>query len=227
MNRNANRRLLPSTFALLLALGALCSLASAATITIGTNTAGNAFPFDFPAYSGEYQQVYTAASFLGPMQIRQITFFPFSVLTSITGTYAISLSTTSVGVSSLTTYANNIGPDNALFFSGSVSGVLSFSGVPFLYDPSHGNLLMDVHVIIPNNTAGSLAAGCSTATNREFNIGGNGSPVTGLSTCPGGSNGLQTQFSTVSSTIPEPGTFMLLSIGLLGLGSTIRRKLGS
>jgi hypothetical protein len=214
----------------------LAGSASAGTITFGTGTGGNAFPFTATSYLGEYQQVYDASLFSGPVDITQITFFraPGFASASISGNFTISLSTSSATVSSLSTvYANNIGPDNSLFFGGSVSNVLSFTGTPFLLDPSHGNLLLDLIVNTSDSVQSSLAAGCSTQTNRVFNFSGN-STSHGIGANPGqctpNSYGLETQFTFTPAQVPEPSVLTLFGAGLLGLvglGATRRRKLTS
>lgn len=139
-----------------------------------------------------------------------------------TGTYTLSFSTTSVGPTSLSTvYANNIGSNNKLFFSGSVTDAISFTGAPFLFDPSEGNLVLDL-IVKRGNTApqSSFAAGCSGDTNRGYNffgsstshgIGGN------LGECTPNSYGRKTQFTVSPATVPEPSSFAPLASGLLGL----------
>jgi len=66
------------------------------------------------------------------------------------GTYTISLSTTSASVNGLSTnLANNIGADNVILFNGTLPAIaggqldISLSG-SFLYNPSAGNLLLNV-----------------------------------------------------------------------------------
>src|SRR5580704_12002820 len=162
--------------------GSFCGVASADSVTIGNATSNNGDPFNVPTYIGDYQQVYNAALFSGPVDITAITFFAATTIptTTISGDFTLDLSTTSAGSDTLsTTYADNLGADNTQFFSGVVSKVLTFDGTPFLYDPSQGNLLLDVDVLSKPLGSGALAAGCSTDTNRVFNLGGNGAPTIG------------------------------------------------
>jgi hypothetical protein len=221
-------------FGVALMLGlAISEVASAGTITFGTAPAGQAFPF-MVDYVGEYQQVYNGALFSGPVSITQITFFggPRSPGT-ISGDYTLRLSTTSAAPSTLSTiYADNIGLDNAVFFSGAVSNTLSFSGMPFVFDPADGNLLLDVLVNTSNdvpvtNPVGFLASGCSTDTNRVFNLSGNGPSAIGLGSDPTlcSSYGLQTQFTFTSAQVPEPSELAVFGTGLLALmGFGVRRQ---
>ena len=201
----------------------LCIPASADTITIGGTNSDNKYPFS-SLYVGDYQQVYDASAFSGAVYISGVAFFEDDVYAggSISGDYDIYFSTTAAGVGSLsTTYSNNLGSDNALFFTGAVSNVLSFVGTPFFYDPSVGNLLMSVHV---NTGSGipSLEAGLNDpATSRIYNSNGSGDPTAD-------NKGLMTQFtvSSAESSIPEPTSLLLLGtgLGILGLAACRRNR---
>lgn len=133
------------------------------------NTEGNganAFPFDIssagrPTNTMRYQQLYGAAQFSSAGFITQILFRPDAAgvaFNTVLSDMQINLSTTSVpddGLSFL--FANNIGSDETVVFSGPLplssdntgGGPKDFDIVinltaPFFYDPSAGNLLLDV-----------------------------------------------------------------------------------
>jgi hypothetical protein len=128
----------------------------------------NGLPFNIsPGTSTRYQQVYAASEFSAlqePMLIKKIRFRPDAAVGSFSATLAdvqINLSTTHSGPNSLsTTFTNNIGPDDTVVFprgplalsslaTGPVGGPKAFDIVitlarPFFYDPTLGNLLLEV-----------------------------------------------------------------------------------
>ena len=122
---------------------------------------GNSIPFGcnyFDESDTDYQQVYGSTNFVGPITIIGLEFFntvDFSGggTEAQAGSYVISLSTTQAAVNGLdaTDLSNNLGPDNTTVYSGDVptlsDGVLKFTlTTPFTYDPSKGNLLLDVQL---------------------------------------------------------------------------------
>ncbi len=187
---------------------------------------GNCIPFGC-TLSAIYQQVYNSNAFPGAITITGLTFFhtqyaPGGDLN--TGTYTVSLSTTSKAVDGLNTvnFDENLGADNALFFSGTLPASVPFgesftlSGGPFAYDPALGNLLVDIRIADIGNTGPGTYLDYrhepGTLFSRAGSFGGN-------------SSGLVTQFETEAAAIPEPGTLSLLAAGLLAL-PLLRRRSG-
>ncbi len=135
-------------------------IASASSITIGLPASDrNAFPFGGTGTNPNptrYQQVYSSAVFPGPMDIGSIEFFLDQGVFNgdlASGTFTLSFSTTAKAVDALDTvnFNNNQGADNQLFVSQVLAGgappsVLSFTGAPFHYDPTGGNLLLDIQI---------------------------------------------------------------------------------
>ncbi len=189
---------------------------------LDSNT-GNPYP------STRYQQVYAASNFVsGPIAINRLSFFLSPSYTAgplNTGTYTIALSTTTAAVNGLSsTFASNLGADNTIFgvfnLGGSAPSTLTFTGATFNYDPSLGNLLLDVQASI---TAGSTAASVSTsyyearyedaagAFSRQHNFG-----------TIFDNTGLVTEFGFVQ--VPEPSSYALLAAGLAVMGLVARRR---
>ena len=170
----------------ILMICALCSAAAAATVTVPGSwgsTAGTSQPLPILSNANfRYQQL------IGPEQfgsgtallITKIAFraFPGSgPLNSTVTTLTVHMSTSPLFPNTdngrtimSTTYANNVGPDNTLVYSG--PGALSGPGcagpspcvfdqmlpltTPFLYNPSTGSLLIDFQFTGYTATAGSL-----------------------------------------------------------------------
>jgi len=201
-----------------------------------------------------YQQVYSSSEFAslgGPVTISAILFRPdgivgnafFATLSSV----LIELSTTPVTPATLsTTFANNIGSNDTIVFNGPLALSSSFAGpsggpkdfdivinltTPFVYDPSAGSLLLDVR-----NFDGSRADrtgqfdsdATATGTQRVFSttdvnattgtLGGDGTQV-GFN-----DRGLVTEFEFTATT-PEPSTFGMAILGVIGLIALARLKL--
>jgi hypothetical protein len=228
---------------LLLGVWLAWAIPAAANVTIGLpadpNT-GNWYPFGC-AYStlgtGEYQQVYTKSLFSGPITITNLEFFNTQFNSGATamnsGNWAISLSTTSRDWNTLsTTFSSNIGANNTLVFSGDPSQPWTFGNTlvinlstPFTYDPSQGNLLMDVVATNTSQIGGSIFFDTNGVNNNGFNgntiMGRVYSDAGGIAVNSG--YGLVTEFSTGATAVPEPISLLFLGAGLVGM-AVIKRK---
>jgi hypothetical protein len=189
-----------------------------------------------------FQQVYAASQFSGNGVITQIAFRPdvtFGNAFSMTiANLQIDLSTTSANPDGLSdVFANNVGADDLVVYAGPFSVATSFSGpaagpkafdivinltTPFFYNPSLGNLLLDVR----NFSGASLITcppqfqSCTSVLDAQA---GFGDSVSRAWSATGGLGnptvfnkdtwGVVTQFTIV----PGPGTFATVAIVLLWL----------
>ncbi len=214
---------------LLIVLSGLMLAASSAqaSLIIGTTAGSNCYPFgcnDSGISVGQsihFQQIYSSTEFTGPINIESLTFYssllPGNILS---GNYTFHLSTAAVSLFAMsTTLADNIGADNALFFSGSLgTGSLAFTvtGTPFYYDPALGDLLLDIVVNDQDNVPNSGNNGYNdavgspvTVTQRGFAVGNSGGIV--------GTGALVTGFNVTPVSVPVPGTLALVGLCLAGL----------
>jgi hypothetical protein len=204
--------------------------ASADTITfVTTEGDNNIFPFGDVQYFGEYQQVYRAGAFPSAITLRSATFTasPETVglprrATTVSSSLSLGLSTTEAGPMSLSsTLDDNRGPNSVRVFAGVVTGVAAepFSfridfETPFVYDPSDGNLLLDVFIdanVTPENLLFPFAFGPSPDMGRVFRACCNGALLAG------GNQGLLTRFEGTTP-VPEPGTLLFFATGALAIG---------
>ena len=191
-------------------------------ITIGEPvTSQNCIPLGGCYGGSNYQQIYSSSAFPTALSIGTIDFFQTRMVggTLSSGTFAFYLSSTSTAVTGLdlSSFDNNLGSDNQLFgvftlTGGPAPSVLSFSGTPFSYDPTLGNLLLDIRV---TGYSGSLNpsyydASHNPSYSRMWEIGAGSVGY-----------GLVTRYSTTS--VPEPSTLLLLSGGL-GLVAVLRKR---
>jgi hypothetical protein len=193
--------------------------------------AGNCYPFGC-AYNGEYQQVYASNQFSSPVVIIGLEFFntqvDFGATSLNSGNWAISLSTTGAAYNTLSpNFASNIGGNNTLVFTGDLGQPWGFFGyplvinfsTPFSYDPSAGNLLMDVNVTGATLTDAPVFFDVSgnyfpnTIMGRVFETSGGSAVEAGY--------GLVTDFVTQT---PEPSFYVVLPGSILALAALVRRR---
>ena len=198
-----------------------------------------------------FQQVYGRGQFLssgvsGPVLISQFA------LRAFPDTGPASLSPTSLDIYASTssfapnnnpgntlitgTFATNLGPDNTLVFSGPLAlsspgcagpsacpfdMVVTFDS-PFLYNPTHGFLLLDFHF------TGYAGSGFSDSRQFAFPPGGPIASVIGRLGDPTGevfTEGVITQFTY--EVVPEPASGVLLLSGLGVLVAFRQRRASS
>jgi len=191
----------------------------------------NAFPFStLPSYYGyastRYQQVYASSSFAGPIDIRQLVFYASSntLAPILDGTIQVYLSVTDRGVNGISyrPFDDNLGTDTRLFATlgggSTLSGTeLVIGGLPFHYDPAMGNLLLDLRV--SGATAGHTGPFFAA-------LSGSGSDPMPFSRWHDFGSGYDDQglVTGFRSSVAEPGTLVLLCLGLAGI-VVVRRRL--
>lgn len=257
MLANENAR---SVWATIFLCGTLFAVTPALSDTIvAPGSAGDAqgpAPFNYYGTGGSRnQEVYGSSLFSAagaPISITEIDFrsYPGATPSGFFGNTLnianvnIQLSTTSrgdeTGTLLSTNFADNIGGDVATVYSGSLSLVTTNPGsfdysivlsTPFLYDPSAGNLLLDVNIPTGSQVSGNGAFGFLTFDNvNDFNDGiysivnlQNGSATSGTADTSGAIT--QFVFSPADTTpAPEPVTLSLFAAGLLGMRFKSRRN---
>lgn len=214
-----------------LVAGAILALsvpaASAASTVAFTTPLLYAFGDCTPGCTPQFQQVYSASMFAGPVTITGIRFELNTGDSSQTYTFRLSTSTNPVGSLS-PVFASNVGADVQTFYTGIIPtpdgfNKVNFIGTPFNYDPGNGDLLLEI--THPTATSGSNAtyigaySSALQSVSRVYSF----SP-TGDGYDPTGQNvGLMTWF-TIAGGVPEPANWALLIAGFGLVGAMQRRR---
>lgn len=202
---------------------------------------GNCDPFGCPGFFGltTYQQVYLSSAFPGQISISGLSFYEglHNGGTPAGGNFTLSFSysTDAPGDLSLSNPNDNIASGDESFFSGALpsltreglQNVLVLNGTPFVYNPADGNLLVTVTVTGAKDQSPLLyleEAACGPTTvcppgsslvtsNAYFGKANGGNTVGGLIT--------GFDYTTITSSVPEPGSFLLI---LGGAGLVLYRR---
>ena len=192
--------------------------------------------------SVRYQQVYSASQFgaSGPVTISQIAFRPDGAdsgasLIIFFNSVQIDLSTTTRTPTTLsTTFADNVGSDNATVFNsfvfsnfpitGPAGGpkdfTVAFNITPFTYDPSSGNLLLDVRAF---ESGGGISDNLDAQSGGPFTAHVDASGI-GSSTGDVFTTGLVTRFEVRPAVqVAEPSTLPLAAVAMLVAMGALRR----
>lgn len=215
---------------------------------------GDCIPFGCSDASS-YQQIYSSSLFSGPTTIAAVEFFlnNFDNIDPLTGdpivpdtiypqNYTISFSVVQIPVDGLDTdLDNNLDPNTtALFFQGfldnSVSNSFTILTNPanyFYYDPSQGNLLMDIRTD-GSDPSITMFADINSASGGQFssafdsNPHPNGCPdgSAGLTTgCANSDYGLVTDFlNPADVNSPEPASIWEGALTIALIGFEIKRR---
>ena len=216
-----------------------CITLMKADVTYGNFDIGNCYPFmcndsgSAVGQSIDYMQTYGASGFSAPATITAISWYLDAADSGantnlLGGAYSFYWGYAAFGsVNNLsTTLASNylFGPNflgTAPVPAGGIAygATLNLTGINFDYDPTIGDLLLEIVVNNQDNVPNGQglngyneADDTGTSTSRAYCLGGGG--------CTADANGLVTTFTEAT---PEPGTFGLLGGALLGAGLLRKR----
>jgi hypothetical protein len=213
-----------------------------ASVTVGNFNSRDCYPLmcndsgTDVGQSIDYQQVYTSGAFSGPMTIDLISWYYDSTggggsdllggLYTVYWGYAafgsvnnLSTNLPSNYVSARTLIASVLVPPGGFDISTGVTLSLD-AAQKFTYDPALGNLLLEIVVTNQDNVPTGTGNGYNQAdqtgsvTSRAYCVSGMG--------CFSDSTGLVTTFA--DSTIPEPGTLVMVSFGMIVVSVVVLRR---
>jgi hypothetical protein len=198
-----------------------------------------------------YQQVYGSSQFTGVGNPMFISGMAFRLDGPDGGAFSLNLSSVDIWLSTTTkavdglsgTFASNIGVDQTLVRSGALSissadvagpgntrafdVVISFQ-TSFLYDPTKGNLLLDIrnNDTTNNFTNNFFDAGRTAGDSVSRVLGAQGNPnaVTGNAGGAQATQGLVTQFQIQAVPVPPTVLMGMISFGVLGFGRFVARR---
>lgn len=220
------------------AFASIAGAAQATDVTVGVYDGfNNCLPYACGGGSDVSQQIYAASQFTaGPMEIGAISFYRDDAATFGKGTvddmtFSLAFYTTTKAVAATnsggpdaTNLPGNLGTLLSNFGTFTVSGVLpsvlTFTGSAFTYDPTQGNLILQITPISSSdgfNGAFFQADSRGVVTRR----------VIGPSRFGNGPIALVTTFSSpapVVAPVPEPATWALMLGGFGLAGAAIRRR---
>lgn len=240
----------------------LASPALATTLIVPSPATGNAqapTPFNYYGSAGSHiQQIYASNFFTGAALINGFSFraYPGAAPSFFFGNsvdisdVVIKLSTTAAGTNESgslpsATFADNLGSDATMVFSGALDLSTAATGTgpqpfdytvsfsqPFMYNPADGNLLLDVTIPSGATVSGAGFGFLTFDTVNTIddgiysvvNISDGGATSGTLSTA-----GAITAFSVSSAAVPEPSTWLMLvaGFGILGAAAWRRRSASS
>lgn len=216
----------------LLSIGAINPASAQVTIgTPNTTTQANNYPFGSAVGFTNFQQRYSSSLFTGPINIGAISLYNSRGTGNFqVGTFNLFLSTTTATAFSTSDPAGNRTNTPQLFatvtygLNTPVPSIITFLGTPFLYDPSAGNLLLDV-TFTPNgfNTNPAFLDVIPTSE-RARSLVSTAATTSAVFGSRGQANfGFVTTFDAPATTVPEPSTYALMTTGLVGVLAARRR----